>query len=402
MAVRNLHLEHLEDEIINNGIDGGRAAINFVRSLRDMMKGNSKSAVNMTVKWDGAPAIWAGKHPEDGRFFVAKKSLFNKEPLFYTSESEITNASELSGDLETKFIESFKYLSKLSWGDKIFQGDLMFTDSDKKDQNIDDIEYITFQPNTILYAIQKDSKLGQTIDNAKYGIVFHTSYSGGTIDDLTASFGVDISTLGASSDIWLDDASYKDVSGNSTLTAKETLALSKALTNTGKAFQKIKKPALLKFMKVQETIAKKGAGATYKTYVNTQIRKGKFDLSYKKYLSYFDNYWKKNVVGKVKMQKTKDMKIEMGRNLRRELMSAKVFIDALCIFQTQLVVAKDVVITGLNKAKSIGTFVKTDKGLKTVNPEGYVAIDTEGKAVKLVDRMEFSLNNFTVAKNWDK
>ena len=403
MAVRNLHLEHLEDEIINNGIDGGRAAINFVRSLRDMMKGNSKSAVNMTVKWDGAPAIWAGKHPEDGRFFVAKKSLFNKkEPLFYTSESEITNASELSGDLETKFIESFKYLSKLSWGDKIFQGDLMFTDSDKKNQKIDNIEYITFQPNTILYAIQKDSKLGQTIDNAKYGIVFHTSYSGGTIDDLTASFGVDISTLGASSDIWLDDASYKDVSGNSTLTAKETLALSKALTNTGKAFQKIKKPALLKFMKVQETIAMKGAGATYKTYVNTQIRKGKFDLSYKKYLSYFDNYWKKNVVGKVKMQKTKDMKIEMGQNLRRELVSAKVFIDALCIFQTQLVVAKDVVIKGLNKAKSIGTFVKTDKGLKTVNPEGYVAIDTEGKAVKLVDRMEFSLNNFTVAKNWDK
>ena len=402
MAVKNLHLEHLEDEIINNGIDGGRAAINFVRSLRDMMKGNSKSKVNMTVKWDGAPAIWAGKHPEDGRFFVAKKSLFNKEPLFYTSESEITNASELSGDLETKFIESFKYLSKLSWGDKIFQGDLMFTDSDKKNQKIDNIEYITFQPNTILYAIQKDSKLGQTIDNAKYGIVFHTSYSGGTIADLSASFGVDISTLGASSDIWLDDASYKDVSGNSTLTAKETVALTKALSETGKAFQKIKRPSLQKFMKVQETIAKKGAGATYKTYVNTQIRKGKFDLSYKKYLSYFDNYWRDKVVKKVKMEKTKEMKRKMGDQLRRELMSAKVFIDALCIFQTQLVVAKDVVIKGLNKAKSVGTFVRTDTGLKTVNPEGYVAIDKEGKAVKLVDRMEFSLNNFTVAKNWDK
>ena len=402
MAVKNLHLEHLEDEIINNGIDGGRAAINFVRSLRDMMKGNSKSKVNMTVKWDGAPAIWAGKHPEDGRFFVAKKSLFNKTPLFYTSESEIKNASELSGDLETKFLESYKYLSKLSWGDKIFQGDLMFTDSDKKEQTIDDVDYITFQPNTILYAIQKDSKLGQTIDNAKYGIVFHTSYSGGTIADLSASFGVDISTLGASSDIWLDDASYKDVSGNSTLTAKETVALTKALSETGKAFQKIKRPSLQKFMKVQETIAQKGAGATYKTYVNTQIRKGKFDLSYKKYLSHFDNYWRDKVVKKVKMEKTKEQKRQMGKQLRTELMSAKVFIDALCIFQTQLVVAKDVVIKGLNKAKSVGTFVRTDTGLKTVNPEGYVAIDKEGKAVKLVDRMEFSLNNFTVAKNWDK
>ena len=402
MAVKNLHLEHLEDEIINNGIDGGRASINFVRSLRDMMKGNSKSAVNMTVKWDGAPAIWAGKHPEDGRFFVAKKSLFNKTPLFYTSESEIKNASELSGDLETKFLESYKYLSKLSWGDKIFQGDLMFTDSDKKEQTIDDVDYITFQPNTILYAIQKDSKLGQTIDNAKYGIVFHTSYSGGTIEDLSASFGVDISTLGASTDIWLDDASYKDVSGNSTLTAKETVLLTKALSETGKAFQKIKRPSLQKFMKVQETIAQKGAGATYKTYVNTQIRKGKFDLSYKKYLSHFDNYWRDKVVKKVKMEKTKEQKRQMGKQLRTELMSAKVFIDALCIFQTQLVVAKDVVIKGLNKAKSVGTFVKTDTGLKTVNPEGYVAIDKEGKAVKLVDRMEFSLNNFTVAKNWDK
>ena len=401
MAVRNLHLEHLEDEIINNGIDGGRAAINFVRSLRDMMKGNSKSAVNMTVKWDGAPAIWAGKHPEDGRFFVAKKSLFNKEPLFYTSESEIKNASELSGDLETKFLESFRHLSKLSWN-KILQGDLMFTEGDKKMQKIDDVDCVTFQPNTIMYAVDVESELGSKIANAKYGIVFHTTYEGATIEELGASFGANISTLGNSRDVWIDDATYKDVSGNSTLTAKETLALSKALTNTGKAFQKIKKPALLKFMKVQETIAMKGAGATYKTYVNTQIRKGKFDLSYKKYLSYFDNYWKKNVVGKVKMQKTKDMKIEMGQNLRRELVSAKVFIDALCIFQTQLVVAKDVVIKGLNKAKSIGTFVKTDKGLKTVNPEGYVAIDTEGKAVKLVDRMEFSLNNFTVAKNWDK
>ena len=402
MAVKNLHLEHLEDEIINNGIDGGRASINFLQSLRDMMKGNASRGVNMTVKWDGAPAIWAGKHPEDGRFFVAKKSLFNKEPLFYTSESEIKNASELSGDLETKFLESYKYLSKLSWGDKIFQGDLMFTDNDKSEEKIDDVEYITFQPNTILYAIQKDSKLGQTIDNAKYGIVFHTSYSGGTIADLSASFGVDLSTLGSSRDIWMDDASYKDVRGNSTLTAKETLALSQALTNTGKAFRKIKKPALMKFMKVQETIAMKGAGATYKTYVNTQIRKGKFDLSYKKYLSYFDDYWKKKVVDKVKMEKTKEAKRKMGDQLRRELTGAKVFIDALCIFQTQLVVAKDIVITGLNKAKSIGTFVKTDKGLKTVNPEGYVAIDTEGKAVKLVDRMEFSLNNFTVAKDWDK
>ena len=154
--------------------------------------------------------------------------------------------------------------------------------------------------------------------------------------------------------------------------------------------------------KVQDTIAKKGAGATYKTYVNSQIRKGKFNLSYKAYLSHFDSYWKTKVVGKVKMEKTKEQKRQMGEQLRRELLGLKIFINALTIFQTNLVVGKDIIIKGLNKAKSIGTFVKDDNGLKTVNPEGYVAIDNDGKAVKLVDRMEFSLNNFTVAKNWDK
>ena len=133
MAVKNLHLEHIEDEIINNGIDGGRASINFLRGLRDMMKGHAKRSVNMTVKWDGAPAIFCGKHPEDGRFFVAKKSIFNKtEPLFYTSEQEIKDAPELSGDLEKKFLTCFKYLSGLSWGNEILQGDLMFTEEDKE------------------------------------------------------------------------------------------------------------------------------------------------------------------------------------------------------------------------------------------------------------------------------
>jgi|TARA_Y200000002_G_C22677545_1_gene662732 hypothetical protein len=401
MAVKNLHLEHLEDEIINNGIDGGRASITFLLALRDMMKGNAKKKFNMTVKWDGAPAIFCGKHPEDGRFFVAKKSLFNKEPKFYCSVSEIKNASELSGDLEKKFIDSFEYLSKLSWN-KVMQGDLMFTQADKKMKKINDIEHITFQPNTIMYAVPVQSELGKQIANAKYGIVFHTTYEGSSIDDLGASFGADISSLGHNNDVWIDDATFKNVAGNSTLTGKETLKLSTLLTKTGKSFHKIKRPSLIKFMKIQDTIASKGAGATYKTYMNAQIRKGKFNLNYNDYLKHFENYWKTKVVGAVKMQKTKDIKEQIGKDLVRDIRSLKPFITALTEFQVGMVEAKQIIIDGLNKAKSIGTFVRTPTGLKVVNPEGYVAIDDDGKAVKLVDRMEFSLNNFTAAKAWDK
>ena len=90
-------------------------------------------------------------------------------------------------------------------------------------------------------------------------VVFHTTYTGSTIEDLGASFGADISTLGNSRDVWIDDATYKDVSGNSTLTAKESVALSNALSLTGKTFRQIKRPALQKFMQVQKTISMKSA-----------------------------------------------------------------------------------------------------------------------------------------------
>ena len=400
MGAKNLHLEHLEDEIINQGIDGGRGAINFLQGLRDMLKGNSNSSVNMTVKWDGAPAIFCGKHPETGQFFVAKKSLFNKTPLFYTSEKEINDASELSGQLKEKFLTSFKYLSKLSWN-TIMQGDLMYT-NDKKMTKIDGKSFITFQPNTIMYAVDIDSKLGKTIASSKMGIVFHTTYSGSTIEDLGASFGANTSSLGSSSDVWVDEATYKDVSGNSTMTAKETLKLTQVLSGVGKSFHGITKKDLQKFMELQSTINQKGAGASYKTYCNAQIRGGSFKPTYAGYMKHFENYWRDKVVGKVKMEKTKEIKREIGEQLYNELRALNKFITNLTKFMEGLVVAKQIIIVALNRVKSIGTFKKTATGFEVVNPEGYVAIDKTGSAVKLVDRMEFAYNNFTAQKNWDK
>ena len=218
MAVKNLHLEHLEDEIINYGVTGGRAAINFLRSLRDMLAGASRSSVNMTVKWDGAPAIFAGIDPEDGKFFVAKKSVFNVSPKLYKTDAEID--ADVSGALVSKFKIALKEFSKL--GIKgVLQGDLMFTD-DVDTTTIDGEKYYTFQPNTIVYAVPVDSKLGNIIKKAKIGIVWHTTYSGKALQDMKASFGANISSLSKSSSVWMDDASYRDVSGRATFNAKET------------------------------------------------------------------------------------------------------------------------------------------------------------------------------------
>ena len=148
---KNLHLEHIEDEILNNGVEGGRAAIRFIMSLRDMLAGESKSSVNMTVKWDGAPAIFAGIDPSDGQFFVAKKSVFNKNPILYKKQSDI----DVSGYLGEVFKTALSEFSKL--GIKgVLQGDLLYTKSNLE-SNIDD--HWTFQPNTIVYAVPKDSDI---------------------------------------------------------------------------------------------------------------------------------------------------------------------------------------------------------------------------------------------------
>ena len=189
---KNLHLEHIEDEILNYGITGGRASINFVRSLRDMLAGASRSSIDMTVKWDGAPAIFAGIDPSDGKFFVEKKSVFNIDPKLYKSIAEI-DADNLSASLNSKFKVAFEEFSKLGIKD-VLQGDLMFTD-DVSTETIDGQKFYTFQPNTIVYAVDVNSDLGKKIKNAKIGVVWHTTYKGAELQDMKASFGANISGL---------------------------------------------------------------------------------------------------------------------------------------------------------------------------------------------------------------
>ena len=179
-AGKNLHLEHLEDEIINNGVAGGRAAINFLQSLRDMLAGSARSSINMTVKWDGAPAIFAGIDPSDGKFFVAKKSVFNVNPKLYKTNQEIDD--DLSGTLNEKFKVALKEFSKL--GIKgVIQGDLMFTNDISK-ETIEGVSYYTFQPNTIVYAVPVDSDLGRVMNKANIGVVWHTTYTGSSLQHL--------------------------------------------------------------------------------------------------------------------------------------------------------------------------------------------------------------------------
>ena len=402
-AGKNLHLEHLEDEIINNGVAGGRAAINFLRSLRDMLAGNSRSSINMTVKWDGAPAIFAGKDPEDGKFFVAKKSVFNVSPKLYKTEAEIDD--DLSGDLNAKFKVALAEFSKLGI-DGVLQGDLMFTKGDLTKQDINGESYETFQPNTIMYAVPSTSKLASTMRKANVGIVFHTTYTGDSLDNLKASFGADISKLKKTSKVWMDDAEYNDVSGTATFTQKDSAEITRLMSRTGKVFQKIKKPALDGFLKLQGQM---DAGMSYKTYHNSKVRAGEnfLRLNYKKHTDDYLKFVEEKFDAQIDKLKKPDAKKTKEKNKNIYLTQIRKYLPllrTLVEFQALINYAKIKILAKVNKAKQLtAMFVKKDNGFDVVSPEGFVAIDNNmGGAVKLVDRMEFSLNNFTVQKNWDK
>jgi hypothetical protein len=402
-AGKNLHLEHLEDEILNYGVDGGRAAINFLQSLRDMLSGSSRSSVNMTVKWDGAPAIFAGIDPSDGKFFVAKKSVFNVNPKLYKTSAEIDD--DLSGDLNAKFKVALAEFSKL--GIKgVIQGDLMFTD-DLSKETIEGISYYTFQPNTIVYAVPVDSDLGRIMNKSKIGVVWHTTYTGSSLPEMKASFGVDISKLSKPSTVWMDDATYKDVSGRATFTQKETDAVTKILSNTGRTFQRINAPLLRQFLNLQNSMTGVLSGASLKTYNNSKVRAGEIIKNPKKHASGYVDWVQMSIqkqIDKVKSDKGKEKYTNMQKEYVRDFKKHVNNLTQIITFQNLLVDAKMQIVKKLNSVKGLtDTFIRTDNGYKVTNPEGYVAIDrVGGKAVKLVDRMEFSFNNFTAIKAWDK
>jgi hypothetical protein len=398
---KNAHMEHLEDMIFNDGVEGARLAITSLQSLRDMLAGRTKEKVNMTVKWDGAPAIFAGVDPSDGKFFVAKKGVFNANPQLFKNEKDIDK--ELSGDLANKFKIALREFSKLGIRKGMYQGDLMFTKSDLKVSNISGEKYITFQPNTIVYAVPVNSQLAAIIQRSQIGVVWHTTYSGRTLQQMKASFGKGIvSKMKSSRTVWMDDATYRDVSGNATFTEVETDHITKMLSDAGKLFRKIPSTAL-SVIRDDEELKQK-----IKTYNNTFVRAQEpfpEPRAHVKGLYQYITDWYQKEIDTKKQEKTKQQWIE-----KRNVVLKKVFQNTeelITIFELMnvLVQAKQMVIDKLNRTSSIGTFLRTKKGIRATNQEGFVAIDRlTGGAVKLVDRMEFSYANFSpeVLKGWDK
>lgn len=230
---KNTHMTHIEDKVIYGGVKGTREAILALRSLRDALGGVHDG--NVSVKWDGAPAIFAGTDPRDGKFFVAKKGIFNKSPKVYKTEAEVD--ADTSGDLADKLKLALKYLPEL--GIKgVIQGDFLFGPGDVKKQKIKGKEYVTFHPNTIVYAIPTGTNAEKEIKSAKLGIVWHTAYKGPTFETMKAVYNFDASSLKKSNNVWAQDAKLRDMT-QFTMSKKDTDEVNDYLSQAGFIFNKI-------------------------------------------------------------------------------------------------------------------------------------------------------------------
>ena len=398
---KNVHMEHLEDNILNLGVNGARDSINYLRALRDMLAGDVNAPVNVTVKWDGAPAVFAGKDPSDGKFFVAKKGIFNKSPKVYKTNADID--ADTSGDLNTKLKLALKQLPSLGI-EGVIQGDFLYAKEDLRKETIDGQSYITFHPNTIVYAIPEKSELAKRIQGSEIGVVWHTRYRGDSFESMSASFGEEIaSSLKETKGVWSVDAMYKDVSGQATMTKKETAKVTKVLSDAGKQFNKIKRSTFDGITNDKDRLMR------VKTFINTKVREGERIKNTSRFVDdmvdYIYAYYQKEI-DKVKTEKSKASKAEK----RKEVLSyfsntPKSQIVALFDLYNMIVDAKLYLIKKLDKAKTVGTFLKTADGFKVTEQEGFVAIDRMGKnAVKLVDRLGFSKANFSpdIIKGWQK
>ena len=393
---RNTHLEHLEDEIINNGSSGARTSIEFLKSIKKMLQGG-KGGSNVSVKWDGAPAIFCGINPENGRFFVGTKSIFNATPKINYTVSDISRNH--GGALADKLAVALKYLPSL--GIKgVIQGDLLFTSDDKKMANVNGEKSIVFTPNTITYAVPVAStSIFSRIRSAKIGIIFHTSYKGKTIKTMKASFGASVGGLNQNKNVFFDDARYKQA---------EDPGLSKGEEKRFDAIIRMAEGSIYKagafIDKIKKDQGPLSLGVQLKTFFNTYIRSGTKIGNAKALTNNFEVYFREKLKKEIDGRKTDKSKqkyeeiLEAGMKILRPNRQNLYFAIASYI---TLQTAKSMLLSKLNGIQSIGSFMRTGDGYKVTSPEGYVAIN-KGSAVKLVDRLVFSQANFNVAKDWVK
>lgn len=402
------HLSHLEDFIIEKGLDGVPLYINAVEEAMDLDL-KKQGDVKLQVKIDGAPAIYMGVDPDDGKFFVATKSINNKVPKLTKSLDDIPEQYESKG-LQEKMTWAFKTLSKLNFDkNKIYQGDVIFTYPDKKQETIDGNKFLTFTPNTITYAVPVDPKSQnyRKIDKAKFGVVFHTKYNFTKEDNKfkMSQDSLDFKDLVNQSESMADLYIGENIVEGTDLDIK--FQNEAKIKNNNKEILKLTKAAKKDIYKDMAAI--KNFLPRLRVFVNSQLRKSDGGIfkdamegkpfNYKKFFSemkaVFTDWWDKQI-GKLKSEKGRKNKSDV-RDEWLDFINSNMddLVDFFKIYYLMIygktLLYKDMrsIIDKLGKS-----YVRNQDGSFTpMDGEGIVLVGKKN-TTKLIDRLQFSKLNF--------
>ena len=394
---KRTHLEHIEDLVITNGFEGGKSVVEYFKGLLVTLQGTSSEAVAVSVKWDGAPAVVCGTNPDNGKFFVGTKSVFAQNAKINYTKKDIAR-NHGTDDLGQKLLKCLVHLQKLNI-QEVIQGDLLFTDNDITRKNIKGKPHITFTPNTITYAVEEQSELGKQIDAAKLGIIFHTTYNGDTLADMTASGGANVESLSKNPDVFFDNATYKDVSGSAKFTAKETAQFMNGIDKLESLLTNVPRNLTDQLGQNNDFVG------YFQMYINAMVKEGKLPTNINEYLRGFKEFYNARMqqqIAGLKAQKALALRQDKMKQMPQFLARVRKPLQAMLTFYKAVQTMKGFVLNKMNQAMAIGSFAQTDNGLEVTDPEGFVAVDKTGNAVKLVDRLGFSRRNLTAIKKFGK
>ncbi len=388
------HLEHLEDEMLNYGTDGCKAAVSFLKELRKML-GHQESGGFMQTKWDGAPSVICGIDPELGFFFVGTKSVFNKtEPKICYSEEDVDEY--YSGDLAEKLKFSHRYFSQL--GIKgVIQGDLLFT-SDLKTETVEGERLYTFRPNTITYGIPVDHPIGKAAKTAKIGVVFHTHYTGNILAEMQARAGADIT--GSSDALVIKNDTPMDRVGFS----------QQELQQFDRHVQKIERMCSIAGSFLDDLVSNMGnkgdakfhISTLIKQFFNSEVKAGvqitNVDETINALVNFYDEKMQKELA-KIKTVANRTKKCALVYESQNYLLDNVYNFKVMIALYKEIQTLKQMVIDKLDHLEEFRTYVQTENGYKVTTPEGYV-LHKDGSMIKFVNRFEFAFNNFTLQKQW--
>ena len=110
----NKHLTHLEELVLTHRKEGAERALAYLTAMTDILESDTDRAVNVTVKYDGAPAVVMGRDPS-GNFFVGTKSVLNMEPKINYSIEDIKANHSAAPGLVDKLIQTFIHFKDLNY-----------------------------------------------------------------------------------------------------------------------------------------------------------------------------------------------------------------------------------------------------------------------------------------------